>query len=100
MMAAAAAAGQGQSHGRVDMDDLMNDPDLEKLHRDRLMEMQRDAEKRQVMQRKGHGEYQVLPFMFIGFGVWGRSGGRGTQISCRAPGFTLLGRVNPALQGA
>lgn len=58
-MAEAAAAGKGKSHGAVNMDDLMNDPDLEKLHKDRMMEMQREGEKRALMQRKGHGEYQV-----------------------------------------
>ncbi len=59
MMAAEAAAASSRSHGEVDMESLATDPDLEKLHRDRLMEMQREAEKRAVMQRKGHGEYQV-----------------------------------------
>ena len=73
MTAAAAAAGNGKSHRAVHMDNLMNDPDLEKLHKDRLMEMQREAEKRAVMQRKGHGEYQV------------RGMGRGTAISAQAP---------------
>jgi hypothetical protein len=43
----------------IDVDDLLNDPDLEKLHSERLAQLQREVEKRQVMQRQGHGEYQV-----------------------------------------
>jgi hypothetical protein len=42
----------------VDVDDLLDDPDLEKLHAERLAQMQREAEKRVKMQQKGHG---VLP---------------------------------------
>ena len=49
----------GQKHGRdVDVDDLLDDPELERLHAERLATMQREAEKRAQLQRKGHGEYQ------------------------------------------
>lgn len=41
-----------------DVEGLGTDPELEKLHRDRLAELQREQEKRQVLQRRGHGEYQ------------------------------------------
>lgn len=44
--------------GYHDVEGLSGDPELEKLHRDRLAELQRDQEKRQVLQRRGHGEYQ------------------------------------------
>lgn len=41
-----------------DVEGLGGDPELEKLHRDRLAELQQEQEKRQVLQRRGHGEYQ------------------------------------------
>ena len=48
-----------QSHGRdIDVDDLLDDPELERLHAERLAAMQREAEKRAQLQRKGHGEYE------------------------------------------
>ncbi|CAK0786039.1 hypothetical protein CVIRNUC_009252 [Coccomyxa viridis] len=50
-----------QEHGRnVDVDDLLDDPELERLHAERLATMQREAEKRAQLQRKGHGEYQEV----------------------------------------
>lgn len=58
MLAQEAAARQRGTQD-LDLEDLRGDPDLEKLHRDRLAELQREAEKRQVQQRRGHGEYQV-----------------------------------------
>ena len=58
-MAAEAAAANAPQHAEVDVEDLLDDPELEQLHRDRLLELQRDAEKRAVMQQKGHGEYTV-----------------------------------------
>ena len=48
-----------QEHGRnVDVDDLLDDPELERPHAERLATMQQEAEKRAQLQRKGHGEYQ------------------------------------------
>lgn len=44
----------------VDIDDLMDDPELERLHAERLASLQREAEKRAVLQRKGHGELQEV----------------------------------------
>eukprot|EP00252_Welwitschia_mirabilis_P009406 TRINITY_DN21987_c0_g1_i1.p1 TRINITY_DN21987_c0_g1~~TRINITY_DN21987_c0_g1_i1.p1 ORF type:complete len:187 (+),score=47.18 TRINITY_DN21987_c0_g1_i1:115-675(+) len=44
----------------VDLDDLMNDPDLEKLHADRIAALKKEAEKRQALERKGHGEYREV----------------------------------------
>lgn len=58
-MASEAAAANASRHADVDVEDLLDDPELERLHRDRLLELQRDAEKRAVMQQKGHGEYAV-----------------------------------------
>lgn len=44
----------------VDIDDLLDDPELERLHAERLASLQREAEKRAVLQRKGHGELQEV----------------------------------------
>ena len=44
----------------VDLDDLANDPDLEKLHRDRLRKMKAEAEETMKMSRKGHGELRTI----------------------------------------
>ena len=51
------ARASGQRH--IDVGDLRGDPDLERLHRDRLAELQQEQEKRQKLQRRGHGEYQA-----------------------------------------
>ena len=57
--AAEAAAARVKQHDELDVEDLLDDPELERLHRDRLLELQREAEKRATMQQKGHGEYMV-----------------------------------------
>ena len=44
----------------VNVDDLLDDPELERLHAERLAAMQKEAEKRLVLQRKGHGESQEV----------------------------------------
>lgn len=44
----------------VDLDDLMDDPELEKLHADRIAALKKEAEKRQALKRKGHGEYREI----------------------------------------
>ncbi|MED6191898.1 Thioredoxin domain-containing protein plp3b [Stylosanthes scabra] len=44
----------------VDLDDLMDDPELEKLHADRIAALKREAEKRQEWKKKGHGEYKEI----------------------------------------
>jgi len=44
----------------IDVEDLKDDPELERLHSERLAQLQQEAEKRQEMQRKGHGEYQTI----------------------------------------
>lgn len=60
LLAAEAAAAAGPSYAQVDVDDLLDDPDLEKLHAERLAQMQREAEKRVKMQQKGHGAQAAL----------------------------------------
>ena len=53
-------ARQTQQHLQVDIDDLLDDPELERLHAERLYALQKEAERRMVLQQKGHGEYQEL----------------------------------------
>ncbi|KAL4439424.1 hypothetical protein ABPG77_008753 [Micractinium sp. CCAP 211/92] len=60
LLAAEAAAKAGPSYAQVDVDDLLDDPELERLHAERLAAMQREAEKRAAMQRKGHGAYEEI----------------------------------------
>lgn len=51
----AAQRGAGSGHQQIDVDDLMDDPELEKLHEARLAALKEEAEKRAEMARKGHG---------------------------------------------
>lgn len=44
----------------VDLDDLMDDPELEKLHADRIAALKKEAEKRQSLKKQGHGEYREI----------------------------------------
>jgi hypothetical protein len=39
---------------------VKQDPDLEKLHAERIASLKKEAEKRQALQRKGHGEYREV----------------------------------------
>jgi len=54
----AAGHGSAASTRAVDIDDFLDDPELERLHSERLAALQREVEKRAVLQRKGHGELQ------------------------------------------
>lgn len=60
LIAAEKAAAAGPSYAQVDVDDLLDDPELERLHAERLAAMQKEAEKRAAMQRKGHGTYEEV----------------------------------------
>lgn len=44
------------SYAQMNMEDLADDPELQKLYEDRIQQMKEEAEKRAIMQRKGHGE--------------------------------------------
>ncbi|KAL6566233.1 Thioredoxin domain-containing protein plp3b [Orobanche gracilis] len=44
----------------VDLDELMDDPELEKLHADRIASLKKEAEKRQKLKKQGHGEYREI----------------------------------------
>ncbi|KAF8700204.1 hypothetical protein HU200_034581 [Digitaria exilis] len=48
------------SHDEVDLDELLDDPELEKLHAERIAALKKEAEKREVLKRKGHGEYREI----------------------------------------
>ncbi|XP_065851401.1 thioredoxin domain-containing protein PLP3B-like [Euphorbia lathyris] len=44
----------------VDLDELMDDPELEKLHADRIAALKKEVEKREALKNQGHGEYRVI----------------------------------------
>ncbi|KAK1300534.1 hypothetical protein QJS10_CPB13g00184 [Acorus calamus] len=51
---------QTSTNEEVNLDELMDDPELEKLHADRIASLKREAEKRQALKRQGHGEYREI----------------------------------------
>ncbi len=55
-----ATSRQQQQVRDIDIDDLLDDPELERLHAERLAMLQQENEKRQKLQRIGHGEYQEV----------------------------------------
>lgn len=54
------AAQSSSINEEVDLDDLMDDPELEKLHADRIAAFKREAEKREAWKKKGHGEFREV----------------------------------------
>ncbi|URD90103.1 Thioredoxin domain-containing protein [Musa troglodytarum] len=48
------------SNNEVDLDELMDDPELEKLHAERIAALKKEVEKRDVLKRQGHGEYREI----------------------------------------
>ncbi|PSS13377.1 Thioredoxin domain-containing protein [Actinidia chinensis var. chinensis] len=44
----------------VDLDELMDDPELEKLHADRIAALKKEAEKREILKQQGCGEYREI----------------------------------------
>jgi thioredoxin-like negative regulator of GroEL len=54
------ASAAASSHQQVDIDDLLDDPDLEALHAERLAAMKAEAEKRAILQVKGHGRLEEV----------------------------------------
>jgi hypothetical protein len=55
--AAAAAAGAPQ---RFDVDELLDDPELQALHEERLAKLKAEAERRAELERRGHGRYEEV----------------------------------------
>lgn len=49
-----------QGYDEVDIAELQDDPDLERIYADRLAAMQKEAEKRAKKIRQGHGELTDL----------------------------------------
>lgn len=47
---------EAAKYAQVNVDDLLDDPDLEALHEDRIAKMKSEREKRAQMSHKGHGE--------------------------------------------
>lgn len=58
---------------QVDIDDLLDDPELQRLHADRIAAMKQEAEKRAELERKGHGTYTEIEegefLEVVGYGV-------------------------------
>ncbi|KAG9451638.1 hypothetical protein H6P81_011603 [Aristolochia fimbriata] len=54
------AQASGASNQEVDLDDLMDDPELERLHAERIAGLKKEAEKREAFKRQGHGEYREI----------------------------------------
>ncbi|KAJ4790675.1 Thioredoxin domain-containing protein 9 [Rhynchospora pubera] len=51
---------QATTHDEVDLDELLDDPELEKLHAERVAALKKEVEKREVLKRQGHGEYREI----------------------------------------
>ncbi|XP_058084951.1 thioredoxin domain-containing protein PLP3A-like [Magnolia sinica] len=60
MLAQENAPASSATNQEVDLDELMDDPELEKLHADRIAALKKEAEKRQALKRQGHGEYREI----------------------------------------
>ncbi|KAK9285673.1 hypothetical protein L1049_024872 [Liquidambar formosana] len=54
------AQASSSNNQEVDLDELMDDPELEKLHADRIAALKKEAEKRQELKKQGHGEYREV----------------------------------------
>ncbi|KAG6399578.1 hypothetical protein SASPL_141059 [Salvia splendens] len=60
LLAQGKANASSSVHDEVDLDELMDDPELEKLHADRIATLKKEAEKRQKLTMQGHGEYREI----------------------------------------
>lgn len=60
LMAQEKAQASAAANEEVDLDELMDDPELERLHADRIAALKKEAEKRQELKRQGHGEYREI----------------------------------------
>ncbi|XP_073155256.1 thioredoxin domain-containing protein PLP3B-like [Henckelia pumila] len=60
LMANDKAQSSSSVNQEVDLDELMDDPELEKLHADRIAALKKEAEKRQELKIQGHGEYREI----------------------------------------
>ncbi|KAJ0871310.1 putative Thioredoxin-like superfamily [Helianthus annuus] len=60
LLAQEKAQASSSNNEEVDLDELMDYPELEKLHADRIAALKREAEKRQSLTKKGNGEYREI----------------------------------------
>ncbi|KDP37464.1 hypothetical protein JCGZ_08305 [Jatropha curcas] len=60
LLAQEKAQGSNSVHQEVDLDELIDDPELEKLHADRIAALKKEVEKREALKRQGHGEYREI----------------------------------------
>ena len=49
-----------RGYSAVNVEELLDDPELEHLYAERVAAMQKEAEKRAKLKRKGHGEFQEV----------------------------------------
>ena len=56
-MLASERACVGQGPNEIDMEELVDDPELERIHRERMQAMKEEQEKRAKKTQKGHGTY-------------------------------------------
>ncbi|GAB2300976.1 Thioredoxin domain-containing protein plp3a [Dionaea muscipula] len=54
------AEASSTTNQEVDLDELLDDPELEKLHYERILSLKKEAEKRESTKRQGHGEYREI----------------------------------------
>ncbi|GLT82743.1 hypothetical protein SLE2022_010940 [Rubroshorea leprosula] len=52
--------GSSSNNEEVDLDELTDDPELAKLHADRIAALKKEAEKREALKRQGHGECREI----------------------------------------
>lgn len=60
MMTQEKTQASSSANDEVDLDELMDDPELEKLHAERIAALKKEVEKRQEMKKQGHGEYREI----------------------------------------
>ena len=56
----AEASARERNQAYIDMDDLLDDPDLQRFHEERIAQLQKETEKRAEMKTKGHGTYDEI----------------------------------------
>jgi hypothetical protein len=55
-----AAAAAANAAARFDVDELLDDPELQALHEERLAKLKAEAERRAELERRGHGRYEEV----------------------------------------
>ncbi|XP_068643440.1 thioredoxin domain-containing protein PLP3B-like [Aristolochia californica] len=60
LLAQEKAQASSAKNEEFDLDELMDDPELERLHAERIAALKNEAEKREALKRQGHGEYREI----------------------------------------